>query len=158
MIAIPLLQYCMDVKSNMALYRCFKANAFRFLRAAIVSFFDGTSCVCHWRGISGLRRIVDELKRTNQDPRWSSTLSKSNWIWKRAAEHGIVATVSTNSVTSRQNWAWLTGPWSAKFISVKICKRPICETFCPLKIWHYTIYAWFKPHPIYTIVLLTIIT
>ena len=26
MIAIPLLYYWMDIKSNMALYRCFKAN------------------------------------------------------------------------------------------------------------------------------------
>ena len=66
MIAIPLLQYYVDVKSNMALYRCFKANASRFLGAAIVNFFD-TSCVCEWGGVSGLRRVVDELKRTNQE-------------------------------------------------------------------------------------------
>ena len=43
MIAIPLLQYCVDVKNNMALYFCFKANASRFLEMAIVSFFDDTS-------------------------------------------------------------------------------------------------------------------
>ena len=78
MIAIPLLQYYMDVKSNIA------------LGAAIVSFFDGTSCVCQWGGVSDLRHVVDELKRTNQEgPRRSSTKSA-----KRAAEHGIAATVS----------------------------------------------------------------
>jgi len=88
MIAIPLLQYY--VKSNIALYHCFKANASRFLGAAIVSFFDGTSCVCQWGGVSDLRHVVDELKRTNQEgPRRSSTKSV-----KRAAEHGIAATVS----------------------------------------------------------------
>ena len=64
-VGIPILQYCVDVKSNMALYRCFKANASRFLGAAIVSFFDGTSC--GRRGsVSCLRRVVDELKRTKK--------------------------------------------------------------------------------------------
>ena len=87
MIAIPLLQYYVDVnvKSNMALYRCF-----RFLGAAIVSFFDSTSCVCQWGGIYGLRRVVDELKRMNQEgPRRSSTKSA-----KQVAEHGVAATMS----------------------------------------------------------------
>ena len=42
MIAIQLFLYCVDVKSNMALYRCFKANASRLQGAAIVSFFNGT--------------------------------------------------------------------------------------------------------------------
>ena len=75
--------------SNMALYRCFKANASRFLGAAIVSFFDGTSCGRRG-GVSGLRRVADELKRTNQEsPRRSSTKSA-----KREAEHGVAATVS----------------------------------------------------------------
>ena len=46
-----------------------------------------------------MRRLVDELKRTNQeDPRLSSTKSA-----KQAAEHGVAATVS------KQCWAWLTG-------------------------------------------------
>ena len=58
--------------------------------AAIVSFFDGTSWVCQLGGVSSLRRVVDELKQTNQEgPRRSSTKSG-----KRAAEHGIAATVS----------------------------------------------------------------
>ena len=88
--AIPLLQYCVDAKSNMTLYRCFKANASRFLGAVIVSFFNGTNCVYQWGGVSGLRRVVDELKRTNQEgPRQSSTKSA-----KRASELGVAATVS----------------------------------------------------------------
>ena len=66
MIAIPLLQYCEDVKSNMALNHCYKANASSFLEAANVNFFD-TSCVCQWGGVSGLRRELDELKQTNQE-------------------------------------------------------------------------------------------
>ena len=65
--AIPLLQSCVDVKSNMALYCCFKANASRFLGAAIVTFFDDTSCICQWGGVFGSRRVVDELKQTNQE-------------------------------------------------------------------------------------------
>ena len=89
MITIPLLQYSMDVKSNMALYRCYKVNASRFLGAAIISFFNGTSCVCQQGGVC-LRRVVDELKQTNQeDPRRSSTKSA-----KRAAKHGVAATVN----------------------------------------------------------------
>ena len=90
MIAIPLLQCCVDVKGNMALYRCFKANASRFLGGAIVSFFEGTSWVCQLGGVSSLRCVVDELKRMNQDdPRRSSTKSA-----KRAAEHGVAVTVT----------------------------------------------------------------
>ena len=74
----------------MALYQCFKANASRFLGAAIVSFFDGASWVCQWGGVSGLRHVVDKLKQTNQEgPRRSSTKSV-----KRAAEHGVAVTVS----------------------------------------------------------------
>ena len=37
MIAIPLWHYCVDIKSNMALYCCFKVNASRFVGAAIIS-------------------------------------------------------------------------------------------------------------------------
>ena len=55
-----------------------------------LSFFDGTSWVCQLGGVSSLRRVIDELKRMNQEgPRGSSTKSA-----KRAAEHGVAATVS----------------------------------------------------------------
>ena len=52
-----------------------------------------------------MRRVVDELKRTNQEgPRRSSTQSA-----KRAAELGFVR-LGVNSVLSGHlNWAWLTG-------------------------------------------------
>ena len=63
MIAIPLLHYYMD-KSSMALNCYFNTNASRFLGAAFLSSFN-VHCVCQWGGISGLRRIVDEVRTCN---------------------------------------------------------------------------------------------
>ena len=90
MIVIPLLQYCVDVKSKHGTLSLFQSERFQIPGgAAIVSLFDGTSWVCQLGGVSSLRRVVDELKRTNQEgPRLSSTKSV-----KRAAEHGVAATV-----------------------------------------------------------------
>ena len=94
----------MDVKSNMALYRCYKVNTSRFLGAAIVSFFNGTSCVCQQGGVC-LRRVVDELKQTNQeDPRRIQPKAQS--------EQPSMALLQlwVNSVLSGHlNWVWLTG-------------------------------------------------
>ena len=139
MIAIPLLQYCVDIKSNMALYRCFKVNASRFLGAAIVNFFD-TSYVCQWGGVSGLRCIVDELKRTNQEgPRWSSTKSA-----KKQLSMALLRLWVKSVLSGRLNWARLTGildPWNLfpqKFVrgrSVKILSLKNLALYSMYESW-----------------------
>ena len=81
MIAIPLLHYCVDIKSNMAIYRCFKVNASRFLGAAIVSgivFVNGEASPA-WDAC-----LVDELQ-TNETKKaldkvrpWAKTLESGS--------------------------------------------------------------------------------
>ena len=61
--------------------------------------------------VSGLRGVVDELQQTKLKRRDShlSKKKKNTWIWKQAAERGIVVTVRKNSACSYQKWVWLMG-------------------------------------------------
>ena len=59
---------------------------------------------------------------------------KFNQKREEAAEHGVAATVSKLCIKQPYKLgAANENPWSAKFISAKICKKPIRENFVPQK-------------------------
>ena len=107
-IAIPLLYYSVDVKSNMALFQ-FRKVLRRPLHLLI------------WRRLQYEMRSwwapMNETKGVYPiaNSRQSLPLSIMLEFWKRAAEHAVVATKNTNCACSRQKWLWLTGiinPWN----------------------------------------------
>ena len=122
-IAIPLLHYCMEVKSYMALY-CFcffKANASRFLEVAFVSSFD-LHCVCQLEGISGLRRVVDDLQQTKPRRPLTKFTPEQKRLELEASSHSWYCCNSEHIECMRPPKVGVVNgnPQSMKFISTKI--------------------------------------
>ena len=96
---------------------------------------------CLWLERCSWWAPTNETKKTRFAPQ-----QKNPWIWKQAAEHGIVVTVRKNSACSYQRWVWLMGllnplnsiPW-------KFAKGRFMEI---LSLENLSLYAWYPVYPI----------